>query len=345
MTRRRCVPTLRGWSRFGELGGAAHFDSVAAPDHLECCAEVVTRASAEKRSRHQRAEMGCAMRPADPQREVDASPSAIFDENGNARGPIEKFNVPVAAGLCGRQPMLPVDGIGGAKGAPYASCAELGAAQRFIAAILKVPEPPLPTCETTRTTLSALRLSSIPLLVSGSSEADLRRRQSDAQRRSCWQRCRESRCRDLRIFTRARQWDRTDVCDGLFPRSSGISQCRCAKKRGFGPARRGWLMETLAGSAQACGDAGAGRRGSGRCWCGWGSAPVCSTSGAAGEITSHRWLGKFPTIAPELYVCSHAQNRPTSTAIGTSDAGERSGDVCVLRWGCGRRSATGQPRA
>ena len=74
--------------------------------------------------------------------------------------------MPVAAGLCGdKKVSLPVAGINGAKGVPYASCAELGAAQKFIAAILKVPEPLLPTCETTRTTLSALRLSGIPLLL------------------------------------------------------------------------------------------------------------------------------------------------------------------------------------
>lgn len=130
--------------------------------------EVVTRSV--KNGRDISVRNGLRYAPYDPQREVDASPSAIFDENGNARGPIEQFNVPVAAGLCGdKKVMLPVDGIGGAKGAPYASCAELGAAQRFIAAILKVPEPALPTCETTRTTLSALRLSSIPLLVRNSS--------------------------------------------------------------------------------------------------------------------------------------------------------------------------------
>ncbi|MBL9043230.1 MAG: neutral/alkaline non-lysosomal ceramidase N-terminal domain-containing protein [Myxococcales bacterium] len=109
---------------------------------------------------------GLSYTPYDPAAEISSEPSDLFLPDGTARGPIRQFNVPVAAGLCGdKKPTLPVDGISGAKGAPYASCAELGAAQRFIAAILKVPEPPLPTCETTRTTLSALRLSGIPLLL------------------------------------------------------------------------------------------------------------------------------------------------------------------------------------
>ena len=126
--------------------------------------EVVTRSV--RNGREVSVRSGLTYTPYDPKLEVDSSPSAIFSADGSALGPISQFNVPVAAGLCGnKKPALPVDGINGAKGTPYASCAELGAAQKFIAAILKVPEPPLPTCETTRTTLSALRLSGIPLLV------------------------------------------------------------------------------------------------------------------------------------------------------------------------------------
>ena len=126
--------------------------------------EVVTRSVRNGRDISVR--NGLTYTPFDPSREVDSSRSAIFNDDGSARGPISQFNVPVAAGLCGdKKVSLPVDGINGAKGVPYASCAELGAAQKFIAAILKVPEPLLPTCETTRTTLSALRLSGIPLLL------------------------------------------------------------------------------------------------------------------------------------------------------------------------------------
>ncbi len=124
--------------------------------------EVVTRSVRNGREVSVRGGMTYA--PYEAEREIDGSPSAIFHSDGSARSPLTQFNVPVAAGLCGeKKPSLPVDGIPGATGAPYASCAELGAAQKFISAILKVPEPRLPTCETTRTTLSALRLSGIPL--------------------------------------------------------------------------------------------------------------------------------------------------------------------------------------
>ncbi len=126
--------------------------------------EVVTRSV--RNGREVSVRSGLSYTPYDPAAEISSEPSDLFLPDGTARGPISQFNVPVAAGLCGdKKPTLPVDGISGAKGVPYASCAELGAAQRFIAAILKVPEPPLPTCETTRTTLSALRLSGIPLLL------------------------------------------------------------------------------------------------------------------------------------------------------------------------------------
>lgn len=149
----------------GELAAPRIFDLWKSVKTTSSAAlEVATRSV--KNGRDISVRNGLRYAPYDPQREIDSSPSAIFDENGKARGPIEQFNVPVAAGLCGdKKAMLPVDGISGAKGAPYASCAELGAAQRFISAILKVPEPPLPTCETTRTTLSALRLSGIPLVL------------------------------------------------------------------------------------------------------------------------------------------------------------------------------------
>ena len=124
--------------------------------------EVVTRSVRNGRDISVRGGMTYAPYQAD--RDIDGSPATIFNADGSARFPVTQFNVPVAAGLCGdKKPSLPVDGIPGATGSPYASCAELGAAQKFIAAILKVEEPALPTCETTRTTLSALRLSGIPL--------------------------------------------------------------------------------------------------------------------------------------------------------------------------------------
>lgn len=99
--------------------------------------------------------------------EVDTSKSAIYTPDGKVRSPITQFNVQAGAGLCGgKKPMLPVDGIPGAKDAPYASCADIGQASKFIANILRVDPPAegMPNCETTRTLLSALRLDSVPVL-------------------------------------------------------------------------------------------------------------------------------------------------------------------------------------
>jgi len=99
--------------------------------------------------------------------EVDTSKAAIYAPDGSVRSPIAQFNVEAGAGLCGgKKPMLPVDGIVGAQGIPYASCADIGKASKFIADLLKVPLPEegAPSCETTRATLSALRLGQIPVL-------------------------------------------------------------------------------------------------------------------------------------------------------------------------------------
>ncbi len=112
---------------------------------------------------------------------VDGSPQAIYKnysghpESDALFSPITQFNVPVGAGLCGsKKGQLPVSGIEGTQGiAPYGSCAEIGAAINLVAGFLKSPPPALPECETTRTTLTAVRLSGMPVLrrQSGGSEA------------------------------------------------------------------------------------------------------------------------------------------------------------------------------
>ncbi len=125
--------------------------------------EVVTRAVPN--GRDIRVRDGLAYAPYEPDRLIDNRPEAIFNPDGTAKAPITQFNVPVGAGLCGsKSPMLPVDGIPGAKGLPYGSCAEMGAANGFISTILQLEAPPVPTCETTRTTLTALRLGAVPVL-------------------------------------------------------------------------------------------------------------------------------------------------------------------------------------
>lgn len=135
----------------------------AIPTATEATLEIVTRAVRNGRDIRVRSDMSYA--PYEPGREIDNSPSAIFNPDGSARSPITQFNVPVGAALCGdKNPKLPVDGIPGAKGAPFGSCAEMVSATSFISSILRVPKPEQPTCEITRTTLSALRLSGVPIL-------------------------------------------------------------------------------------------------------------------------------------------------------------------------------------
>lgn len=124
--------------------------------------EVVTRSVKNGRSIRVRGDM--VYSPYVPEAEIDGSPAAIFNADGSAKSPITQFNVPNSAALCGdKKPVLPVEGIPGAKGAPYGSCAEVGAASKFIASLLKVDAPEQPNCETTRTTLTALRLGAVPV--------------------------------------------------------------------------------------------------------------------------------------------------------------------------------------
>lgn len=128
--------------------------------------EVVTRAVANGRD-VVRVRGDMAYAPYQAETEVDTSKQAIYNPDGSVRSPIAQFNVEAGAGLCGgKKPMLPVDGIAGAQGVPYASCADIGRASKFISDLLKVPLPEegAPSCETTRATLSALRLGQIPVL-------------------------------------------------------------------------------------------------------------------------------------------------------------------------------------
>jgi neutral ceramidase len=135
----------------------------AIPTAKEAALEIVTRAVRNGRDVTVRGDMSYA--PFEPGREIDNSPSAIFNPDGSARSPITQFNVPVGAALCGEKTaQLPADPIPGAKGPPYGSCVEMNSASDLIAGFLKVKKPVQPTCEITRTTLSALRLGGVPVL-------------------------------------------------------------------------------------------------------------------------------------------------------------------------------------
>lgn len=96
---------------------------------------------------------------------VDGTAAAIYDEAGQVRAPITQFNVPYGAGLCGgKGRQIPAEGINGPVDPPYASCVEIGSASKFIATAAKLPEPMVPDCVTTRTTLSALRMAGVPVV-------------------------------------------------------------------------------------------------------------------------------------------------------------------------------------
>lgn len=135
----------------------------AIPTAKEAALEVVTRAVRNGRDITVRGNMSYA--PFEAGREIDNSKSAIFNPDGTARSPITQFNVPVGAALCGdKTAQLPADPIPGAMGPPYGSCVEINSASDLIAGFLKVKKPVQPTCEITRTTLSALRLGGLPVL-------------------------------------------------------------------------------------------------------------------------------------------------------------------------------------
>ena len=87
----------------------------------------------------------------------------VYDDQGNILSPIDEFNAPVGAGLCESETaMFPAAAIPGTDGIkPYGSCLLLDQAAPILGGIfdvdLKVDETH-PVCETTRTTISALRI-------------------------------------------------------------------------------------------------------------------------------------------------------------------------------------------
>ena len=90
------------------------------------------------------------IRPADRQ---------IFDDTGAILSPIDEFNAPYGAGLCGDTThtlgeFLPdvMDLV------PYNSCASIADAVQVLQLLVDAPFEPAPLCSSTRTTVSALRL-------------------------------------------------------------------------------------------------------------------------------------------------------------------------------------------
>jgi neutral ceramidase len=87
----------------------------------------------------------------------------VYDSSGNVQSPIDEFNAPVGAGLCEKpDAMFPAAAIEGTAGiTPYGSCLRLDVAGEILGEIFQFDfgiDDKHPACETTRTTISALRI-------------------------------------------------------------------------------------------------------------------------------------------------------------------------------------------
>jgi neutral ceramidase len=105
-------------------------------------------------------EGGLTYAPHDLAREPDG---IILDGSGNLVSPIDEFNAPVGAALCETaDPMFPAAAIPGTEGVlPYGSCLRIDLAGDIFGAIFDFDfesSETRPLCQTTRTTISALRL-------------------------------------------------------------------------------------------------------------------------------------------------------------------------------------------
>ena len=90
-------------------------------------------------------------------------PDGVVMEGGALKSPIDEYNAPVGAALCEKsEPMFPAAAIPGTEGIlPYGSCLQLDKAAEVLGPIFKVDfgvSETKPVCETTRTTISALRI-------------------------------------------------------------------------------------------------------------------------------------------------------------------------------------------
>ncbi len=95
--------------------------------------------------------------------DITKTPDGIVSEGGVLKSPIDEFNAPVGAALCETaQPMFPAAAIVGVEGVfPYGSCLRLDVAGSILGPIFNIDfqaEETKPVCETTRTTVSALRI-------------------------------------------------------------------------------------------------------------------------------------------------------------------------------------------
>jgi neutral ceramidase len=103
-----------------------------------------------------------AYAPFEPGRGCDGE---VYDDQGQVLSPLDEFNAPAGAALCGEVNDSPLaalvddvnmPGVGGLTG--YASCALITEAVTMIGPMLNISFEQTPICATTRTTVSSLRL-------------------------------------------------------------------------------------------------------------------------------------------------------------------------------------------
>ena len=86
---------------------------------------------------------------------------AVFGEDGAVLSPIDEFNAPVGAALCGSDadPVFPPASMWNTSGlSPYSSCARIDVASSILGPLLGTDFGQAPLCSSTRTTVSAVRL-------------------------------------------------------------------------------------------------------------------------------------------------------------------------------------------
>lgn len=85
----------------------------------------------------------------------------IFGDDGAVLSPVDEFNAPVGAALCGEDhdALFPMGQLPGTRRLrPYRSCLSVDVAADILGGALELPFEPTPVCGSTRTVLSALRL-------------------------------------------------------------------------------------------------------------------------------------------------------------------------------------------
>lgn len=95
--------------------------------------------------------------------DLNRTPDGVVSEGGQLASPMDEWNAPVGAALCEKpDPMFPAAQIPGTDGIlPYGSCLRLDVAGGILGPIFNINfgvDETHPVCETTRTTVSALRI-------------------------------------------------------------------------------------------------------------------------------------------------------------------------------------------